>query len=88
MYIIYAIFASIILLLGNYSLNQKRKYEKEKILSDKHLEMFLLLDKWIQNEQDGKKIGDYLKKNKLENVIIYGMSYIGRRLYKELLKED
>ena len=82
------IFTGIILLLGYYSLNQKRKYEKEKILSDKHLEMFLLFDKWIQNEQNGKKIGDYLKKNKVENVILYGMSYIGRRLYKELLKED
>ncbi len=88
MYIIYMIFTGIILLLGYYSLNQKRKYEKEKILSDKHLEMFLLFDKWIQNEQNGKKIGDYLKKNKVENVILYGMSYIGRRLYKELLKED
>ena len=88
MYSIYMIFTGIILLLGYYSLNQKRKYEKEKILSDKHLEMFLLFDKWIQNEQNGKKIGDYLKKNKVENVILYGMSYIGRRLYKELLKED
>ncbi len=62
----------------------KNRYEKSKILEDKHLEMFLLYDRWIQNKQNGKKIGDYFEENGLKQVVIYGVSYIGKRLFKEL----
>ena len=34
-----------------------------------------------------KSIGDYLRNIGIENVIIYGMSYIGKCLYEELEKE-
>ena len=30
-------------------------------MSDKHLEMFLLMNRWLQNEHKGKKIADYLR---------------------------
>lgn len=56
-------------------------------LSDKHLEMFLLMNRWLQNKCAGKSIGGYLKNVGIENVIIYGMSYIGKCLYEELEKE-
>lgn len=64
-----------------------QKYKKEKCLSDKYLEMFLLIDKWMKNMRDRKKISDYLKENKYENIIIYGMSYLGRQLYEELIQD-
>lgn len=70
-----------------YGRNKKKMYEKEKCLSDKHLEMFLVLDRWIQNIQDGKNIGGYLTECGVKTIIIYGMNYLGKRLYKELIEE-
>lgn len=68
------------------------KYYKEKILanrrmSDKHLEMFLLMNRWFWNKRNGKKISDYLREKGYQSVIIYGMGYIGECLYSEL-KDD
>lgn len=65
----------------------KRKYNEMIRLSDKHLEMFLVMDKWFQNEYRGKKIANYLRDNGFYNITIYGMGYIGRNLYKYLKKE-
>lgn len=68
------------------------KYYKEKVLanrrmSDKHLEMFLLMNRWFWNKRDGKKTSDYLREKGYQSVIIYGMGYIGECLYSEL-KDD
>lgn len=87
-YVILVFLFSTVLYLWIYIKVKKKECEKYRSFADKHLEMFLLLDRWIQNKQEGKEIGDYLKKNGFENVIIYGMSYIGKLLYKELANED
>lgn len=65
----------------------KKKYKEIMRLSDKHLEMFLVMDRWFQNELSGKKIATYLKENNFYNITIYGMGYIGMSLFDYLTKE-
>lgn len=64
--------------------NQNDEMMKYKSLSDKHLEMFLVMDSWIECMQKNKNIESYLKKCDISNIIIYGMGYIGKRLYKDI----
>lgn len=66
-----------------FKIKQKEK-EKWKIMSDKHLTLMLLLNQWMRTKQEGKSIVEYFHKNEITNIAIYGMSYIGERLYDEL----
>lgn len=65
----------------------ERKCKEIIHLSNKHLEMFLVMDKWFQKELSGKTITAYLKEKKFYNITIYGMGYIGKNLYKYLKNE-
>lgn len=65
----------------------KRKVEEKIRLSDKHLEMFLVMDKWFQKELKGKKMATWLRENKFSKITIYGMGYIGKNLYEYLKNE-
>lgn len=60
------------------------KLEKQRKLAEKHLDMFLLMNRWVQNKTADKEIADYLLKNEIRTVAIYGMNYIGETLYTEL----
>lgn len=53
-------------------------------LADKHFRMFMLMEQWVRLKQEGKNLSVYMKQRKYYNVAIYGMSYIGVRLLKEL----
>lgn len=53
-------------------------------LSDKHLEMFLVMCYWVQHLQRGKRIKEFLTSKGYRNISIYGMSYMGKCLYEEL----
>lgn len=55
-----------------------------KNLSDKHLDLFMLLNQWIITKQNNKTIEKYLCDRGLVKIAIYGMSYVGERLYHEL----
>ena len=46
-----------------------------------------ILTTWLDMRQHGITIGDYMKKRGYNRVIIYGLSYIGERLYTELESE-
>lgn len=63
------------------------KYKEMIRLSDKHLEMFLVMDKWFENELKGKKLANHLRNSGIYNISIYGMGYIGKNLYAYLKKE-
>lgn len=67
---------------------KRKKIVEIRRESDKHLEMFLLMNTWLSNKHKGKMIGDYLKKKGFQNIAIYGMGYIGRNLYEELIQEE
>ena len=59
-------------------------YNEKMALSDKHLKLYLTAIRWISVKQKGKKIGKYLRKKGYHTIAIYGMSYMGQRLVKEL----
>lgn len=52
--------------------------------SDKHLQLFLMMNQWVKSKQENKSIAEYLEKNGYVKVAIYGMSYAGETLVNEL----
>ncbi len=61
---------------------------KLKELSDKHFALMCLLNHWMKIKQEGKTLIKYFHENKINSIAIYGMSYIGERLYDELKDSD
>lgn len=52
--------------------------------SDKHLELFLMMNQWVTVKQKGKNLSEYFEKNDYHKIAIYGMSYAGETLVDEL----
>lgn len=52
--------------------------------SNKHLALYLMMDHWVEVKQKGKNLASYLKDKGYQKIAIYGMSYAGNRLVKEL----
>lgn len=61
-----------------------RELAKATLLSNKHFSMFCIMNRWLEAKQQEKHMDVYLKKRGFRTVAIYGMHYIGERLYKEL----
>lgn len=61
---------------------------KRKILLDKHFDLFMLMNQWLMAKQQNKEISSYFHENNYKKVAIYGMSYVGERLYDELAASD
>lgn len=53
-------------------------------LTDKNLDLFLLMNKWMRTRQEGGHIKDYLEKNGYRPVAVYGLSHVGKCLLEEL----
>ncbi len=66
----------------------KEQLQKEREKADKHLELYLVLYQWIKLQQEGKNIARYFQKNGYNTVAIYGMSYMGELVYRELRNSD
>lgn len=63
--------------------SEKKKIKEILAMSDKHLTLFLMMERWIQVKQRGKSLVEYMKRNNYKTIAIYGMSYAGRRLLDE-----
>ena len=61
-----------------------KNIEQWRIMADKHLDLFLLMNEWMKIKQDGRTIKEYFEKNDYKSVAIYGLSYVGERLLDEL----
>lgn len=55
-----------------------------KVLAQKHLFMFQIMNRWVELKQKNFCIWKFLQKKGYHHIAIYGMSFIGRRLYEEL----
>lgn len=64
--------------------NSNKAIAKERAMSDKHLALFLMMNRWVQIKQEGKNLADYLAEKNYRMIAIYGMSYAGERLVEEL----
>lgn len=61
-----------------------KNIEKWRLMSDKHLELFLLMNEWMKRKQEGKHVKQYFEKNNYKSIALYGLSHIGERLLEEL----
>lgn len=67
---------------------QGEKIKKKQQLANKHLAIMKVYDEWLGVRQDGKSLVQYFEKQGYKNIAIYGMSYLGERLVKELQDSD
>lgn len=58
--------------------------DKLKENADKYLEMFILMNRWVEIKQKGKSLVSYFERNGYRTIAIYGMGYVGERLEAEL----
>ena len=64
--------------------NDNKKIEKSQKLADKHLLILQNMNQWLCLKQKGKTLRPYFDQYGYKNVVIYGMSYLGERLYDDL----
>lgn len=71
---------------GGYWMGHKYcvKLMDSRHLVDKHLYMVRLYDIWMMTKQNGASIEKYLMDQNIYKIAIYGMSYMGIRLFHEL----
>lgn len=62
----------------------RKKMNIVKQYSEKHLDLFLMMNQWVKIKQEGKNLSSYLKEKGYKRVAIYGMSYAGETLLEEL----
>ncbi len=71
-----------------YKHNEKNKWNEMKKLSDKHLKLFLMMNQWVKIKQQGNNISDYLESKGYKKIAVYGMSYAGETLIRELKESN
>lgn len=79
----------IYLLKDNHVLQQSQlaimKNRVDNLLErNKFLGMIAIYDQWMYLRLRNQKIAEYLLKQEIKKIAVYGMSYIGNRLYDEL----
>lgn len=67
---------------------EKVKTDKQSLLVKKNHAILKLFSQWILTKQEGKSIVNYLHENNVKTVAIYGMSFVGERLFDELKDSD
>lgn len=65
-----------------------KKAALQEVMSEKHLSLFLMMNQWVKNYQEGREISSYFERNGYKKIAIYGMSYAGETLLNELKKTE
>lgn len=65
-----------------------REIKNMKEKASNHFALFQVMDSWVQLYQEGKEIAEYFRKNNYKKIAVYGMSFVGERLYEELKDTD
>ena len=65
-------------------------YSDEELLKlyEKHLRLFILMNKWTRLLQDGKSIINYFMSHDYKRIAIYGFGIVGETLEREIRKTD
>lgn len=77
----------IVVLLARNCINKRemdRKLDYATLNSKKHLAMFIIMNNWLEAKQQQKRMDTFLIEQGYYTAAIYGMHYIGERLYREL----
>ncbi len=67
--------------IGKRMLDKRLEIQK---MSDKHFELFLMMNQWVKIKQEGKNLAEYFRKAGYKNIAVYGMSYAGETFVNEL----
>ena len=62
----------------------EQRIDKAIRAAERYCDMFLIMNKWVQNQNENKKISKYLLDKGFYNIAIYGMGDMGKTLYAEL----
>lgn len=65
-------------------MRMKQKIAEKKSMSDKHFQLFIMMNQWVRVKQKGKNLSDYLERKGIHRIAIYGMHYAGETLVEEL----
>lgn len=60
------------------------KRRKAQNMSNKHFELFTMMNQWVKVKQAGKNLSSFFKERGFNRIAIYGMSYAGETLLGEL----
>lgn len=63
---------------------EDKKVKENKQMSDKHLALYLMMNQWVKVKQEGKSLASYFEEKGYREIAIYGMSYAGEALVREL----
>lgn len=80
-------------ILGAVSLIRLRQFYGNSIGRDNSRKArlnlyYTVLSQWLNNNLEGKKIAEYLMKEKKKTIAIYGAGKLGELLYRELADSD
>lgn len=64
--------------------DEMKKILDKQLLSDKHLALVKMMNQWLRVKQVGKNLASNFEKNGYNKIAIYGMSYAGEALVREL----
>lgn len=62
----------------------QRSINRWKEQANKDRGLFLLMNQWANIKQEGKSLVTYFNINNYKKIAVYGVSYVGLRLIKEL----
>lgn len=91
MKLLYFIITLLIVLTGIciYTIIIQKKHIKQiENMSSRYSMYYKLLNQWMKNKAQNKKITDYLMDNGIKTIAIYGMGEVGQLLYEELKGEQ
>lgn len=74
--------------IGTTKKKMSDKVQKVQAMSDKHFELFKMMNQWVYVKQEGKNLADYLLEHGYKKIAIYGMSFAGETLLHELENSD
>ncbi|MDE6386764.1 MAG: hypothetical protein K2L82_03020 [Lachnospiraceae bacterium] len=63
---------------------QQHSIKTWKKTAEKNIGLFMLMNQWVRVKQEGKKLDAYFINNNYQKIAVYGMSYIGLRIIREL----
>lgn len=62
----------------------EKKISETRKFSEKHLALYQMMNQWVRLKQEGKNLAYFFEKNGYGKIAIYGMSYAGETLMREL----
>lgn len=62
----------------------KHKIADTTKMSEKHFNLYMLMNQWVKVKQSNKSIARYFEEKGFKEIAIYGMNYVGETLLSEM----